>query len=320
MAVAAMWLVAAGAAAAAATSTGDTPCDDALQRSCGSSAVAACDVCAGMRQRELKLVGCTDAAIRSYCAAASCMVYVSSINGSDMNSGTGPSAPLATIAAALRVKNSLRHHQAPTQRCTVFIAGSHQLNSTLDLWKIDGYTTLAAWQGATPPTISGGASVPAEAWRQNFQGGWQANVSSLLRAALIDPASSWQPTSIFANDQRVQRVRTPILHWDVSLASDATQAGKDASRWGFVYSAGDIGDAWDLSPAALKLWRVVAFHQWTKSYHTVRAVIRENRTILFDQPAPFYYGQFVKNTASGKRYYIEGAAEIPLLRRYEMTF
>ena len=39
-----------------------------------------------------------------------------------------------------------------------------------------------------------------------------------------------------------------------------------------------------------------------------------------DQPAPFYYGQFVKNTASGKRYYIEGAAEIPLLRRYGMTF
>ena len=36
---------------------------------------------------------------------------------------------------------------------------------------------------------------------------------------------------------------------------------------------------------------MVGFHQWTKSYHTVRAVFRENRTILFEQPAPFYYGQ-----------------------------
>jgi hypothetical protein len=79
-----------------------------------------------------------------------------------------------------------------------------------------------------------------------------------------------------------------------------------------VYSAGDIGAGWDLSPAALRLWRVVAFHQWTKSYHTVRAVVPANRTILFEQPSPYYYGQFVANTASGARYYIEGPRELPL--------
>ena len=41
---------------------------------------------------------------------------------------------------------------------------------------------------------------------------------------------------------------------------------------------------------------MVCFHQWTKSYRTVKAVFPSNRTILFAQPAPFYYGQFVKVT------------------------
>ena len=53
----------------------------------------------------------------------------------------------------------------------------------------------------------------------------------------------------------------------------------------------------------------MAFHQWTKSYHTVRAVHRANRTMLFGQPAPYAYGHFVNNTASGKRYYIENAPD-----------
>lgn len=291
-------------------------CNDALQRTpCRSiGSPNACDICAGARQRELKLAGCTNESIRTYCASvASCVVYVSSINGSDVHDGTTPSTALATIAAALKVKNGLRR-QNPSQRCQIYIAGSHQLNSTLDMWKIDGYTTLSGWSNAAPapPTISGGVDVPAAWWHQNIRGGWQADISSLIRSAGIDPSSNWQPASIFAGDQRVQRVRTSILHWDSPLASDTTTAGKDACRWGFVYSSGDIGEDWDLSPTALKRWRVVAFHQWTKSFHTVRAVFPANRTILFEQPAPFYYGQFVGNTASGKRYYIEGAPEIPL--------
>ena len=292
-------------------------CTDALRRECGTVGhPTACEVCAGRRQRELKVSGCSDAAVRAFCAsAASCVVYVSSLNGSDACSGTAPSAPLATIAAALKVKNALRR-ATPSQRCVIYVAGTHRLNGTLDLWKIDGRTALSAWQGAGPvqPTISGGATVPAASWRQSSRGGWQANISTLLRTASIDPASDWQPASIFVDGQRRQRVRTPILRWDKPLASDATQAGKDTSRWGFVYAENDIADEWDTSAAALKLWRVVAFHQWTKSYHTVRAVFRTNRTILFHQPAPFYYGQFFKNTASGKRYYIEGAAELPLQR------
>ena len=189
-------------------------CTDALRRECGTVGhPTACEVCAGRRQRELKVSGCSDAAVRAFCAsAASCVVYVSSLNGSDARSGTAPSAPLATIAAALKVKNALRR-ATPSQRCVIYVAGTHRLNGTLDLWKIDGRTALSAWQGAGPvqPTISGGATVPAASWGQSSRGGWQANISTLLRTAGIDPASDWQPASIFVDGQRRQRVRTPFF-------------------------------------------------------------------------------------------------------------
>ena len=95
------------------------------------------------------------------------------------------------------------------------------------------------------------------------------------------------------------------------MSSDAADAAT-RNVWGFVYGAGTIPDTWDTSPDALQLWRVVAFHQWTKSYHTVASVNRANRTLLFRQPAPYPYSKFVNNTASARRFYIEGVKEIPL--------
>ena len=274
-----------------ASATDSSSCTDALKRVCPDGpGEHACDVTCGHHQHDLKLAGCTAAAIRTYCASSSppCVVWVSETRGSDANGGASPAVPLATITAALEAKNELRR-QAPDEHCTMFVAGTHELRTTLQLWAIDGHTTLSPWPAGaagetlTQPLISGGAAVPAAAWKRNFAGGWQADISPLLASAGIDPSSAW-------------RVRTPILHWSAPLANDTSQAGKGASRWGFVYSAGDIGADWDVSPSALRLWRVVCFHQWTKSYHTVKAVFPANRTILFAQPAPFYYGQFVKVT------------------------
>ena len=279
---------------ALAAAVGATSCELALQSACGGAApAAACGVCAGRRQRQLRLAGCSDATIREYCqhVGGGCAVYVSSVNGSDASPGTSPSTAVATLSAGLASARKQRHGAGgAAARCTIRVAGTHVLNATLQLWKADSYTTLTAWDGAPAPTISGGAAVPAASWRQ-WQGGWGADISPLLRSAAIDPSSGWQPSALFAAGCRLRRVRTPVLHWDAPLANYTTDAGKDACRWGFVYSPGDIHDDWDLSAGALRLWRVVGFHQWTKSYHTVRAVFRDNRTILFEQPAPFYYGQ-----------------------------
>ena len=288
-----MLLRALAALLALAAGAGATSCELALQSACGGVAPAvACGVCAGRRQRQLRLAGCSDATIREYCqhVGGGCAVYVSSVNGSDASPGTSPSTAVATLSAGLASARKQRHGAggAPP-RCTIRVAGTHVLNATLQLWKADSYTTLTAWDGAPAPTISGGAAVPAASWRL-WQGGWGADISPLLRSAAIDPSSGWQPSALFAG-RRLRRVRTPVLHWDAPLANYTTDAGQDVCRWGFVYSPGDIPDDWDLSAGALRLWRVVGFHQWSKSYHTVRAVFRENRTILFEQPAPFYYGQ-----------------------------
>lgn len=133
------------------------------------------------------------------------------------------------------------------------------------------------------------------------------------------------------NGERHGLARTPILFWESTLTGKIEPDPRNF--FGFVYSAGDIPtsesgsgsdaaqnqsngsaqrqvdgtnlkSAWDLSPHAVARWRVVVFHQWSKSYHTVKAIFPSNRTILFDQPAPYWFGQFVNNTASARRWYI----------------
>ena len=120
---------------------------------------------------------------------------MSSTNGSDALRGTSPSAALATIAAALKETHILRNECAllgicpygkPVRgyKCTVYIRGSHHLNQTLQLWLVDGDTTLAAWPGSVePPLISGGALVPASAWRR-----YGHPVCFTLKSFVHDPA------------------------------------------------------------------------------------------------------------------------------------
>lgn len=51
-----------------------------------------------------------------------------------------------------------------------------------------------------------------------------------------------------------------------------------------VLPQGSIPEDWDVSPEALRSWRVKAYHAWCASWHKVRSVDRSNRTIIFENP------------------------------------
>ena len=65
-------------------------CSQALRDACAGTAPGECEVCAGRRQRTLKLAGCSDAAIRQFCAGSGgCKVEVTAGElGSGALSGT----------------------------------------------------------------------------------------------------------------------------------------------------------------------------------------------------------------------------------------
>jgi hypothetical protein len=190
-----------------------------------------------------------------------------------------------------------------TDRTKVFLSGMFALPTTLMLWENDSNLTIAAWAGGKsgPPTISGGIEL----------GNWSSTPTTGVWQA-VAPENSTLPlncSNIFVGKQRRYRVRTPILQWESPLS----WTDSNLSKWGFIYKQGDISPSWDLSAQSLAKWRVVTMHQWSKSYHTVRAVFPENRTILFNQASPYWYGQFVNNTASARRFYIENVPELPLV-------
>ena len=80
--------------------------------------------------------------------------------------------------------------------------------------------------------------------------------------------------------------------------------------FGFHFATGSIPPTWDLRPAALKRWRVKAYHAWCASYHTVASVDLATRTIMFANAAENPFGAQIGS--SGRRWLIEGADEIPL--------
>ena len=235
--------------------------------------------------------------LKLFVSEASADIFVSASSGDDSATGLTP----ATAVQSLGRAQSLWRRKTGFQR--VYLSGNFFLNKTLMLWKIDSHVALQPWPASnkrTTPRLSGG--IPVAHWKSVSAGIWQAETHAPATASSIFVTAS------NGTVQRRYRVRTQILFWDKPLS----WVNKEISRWGFVYSPGDISENWDLSPTSIAQWRVIVFHQWSKSYHTVRAIFPHNRTILFRQPAPYFYGNFVNNTASAKRWYIENIPELVL--------
>ena len=230
--------------------------------------------------------------------------------GNDTNDGLTPDKPLRTLSQAQEAARQLAHtgHSDWAAHVTIHVGGVFELGESLALWKFDSNTTWRGWSEQGNGTLSGGYAVPDDAWGpcegvNATVGPWCAD----LPPGVPSNASSIFERSAGAHDDVRRRylARTKMLHWESTLP------GALALR-GFVYADGDIPKTWNVTPAALRSWRAVGFHQWTKSYHTVHSVDRASRTILFGEDAPYKYGAFVNNTASERRWYIERVPELVL--------
>ena len=122
--------------------------------------------------------------------------------------------------------------------------------------------------------MSGGYSIPASSWKpvgsaDSRHSLWEASIPLAARI----PANV---TNLFVGigdayaarvPSRRYRVRTSQLRWVGALSRNKSDP---LAAHGFIYNASDIPASWDVSPAALKSWRVFAYHSWDSSFHTVR--------------------------------------------------
>ena len=151
--------------------------------------------------------------------------------------------------------------------------------------------------------LSGGVDIPHAAWiRSGTSDVWSASLTSEAAAALSNSSAG----SIFVAGVRRNIVRTPSLRWSKSLGAK----GSTAAKQGFIVARGTLDPTWSLDAASVSLWRVAAFHSWTKAYHTVKSVDNASGTITFNEEAFFGYGEY--EYCSGSRFYIEGVPELDL--------
>jgi hypothetical protein len=121
----------------------------------------------------------------------------------------------------------------------------------------------------------------------------QRGNDTLLRTAIHDVKKGIiYPHSLFINDQRRNRARSPIRYWVQPVAPN--------SRIGFIFSGNDLIQYDNLDDA-----HVIIYHTWTASHHYIKEINTANKSVIFTNPTrmPIGYNE------NGNRYYIENVLE-----------
>ena len=302
-------LLAAAVAAGAAGALAAGNCSAVLAASCSTDrsrahspfASQTCAVCAGQRQHELRAAGCSHADIEEYCSddGAASTVWVSSAQGDDSRDGTSADNALRTIAAALPLVRKLK-------AAALLLDGQFRLAEPLTLNAPLAGLRVDKWPGRPAPVLSGAQALPSGSWQPvrsgDFGGVFRAPLTP-AQAAALDGAGA-----VIVGGKKFSPLRTPTQHWNTSLGGTRNAP---ENVLGFVYGEGTIDPSWSLAPESLARWTVAAFHSWNKAYHKVKAVFPHNRTILFETPAKFGYGDY--EYCSEGRFYVEGVPEMKLV-------
>jgi hypothetical protein len=245
-------------------------------------------------------------------------IFVDASRGNDRGRGT-KNDPLRSLE---RARDAARAAPRPT---SVHLSGTFEgqkleLNSATD--------SGVLWQGelGEDATISGAMSLQTKAadWHlTQTPGVWELALPSALARRLeeIERTDNITHTHLFVNGRRAPRVCTPTMTWEAPLGVTKDLAYNDFCQlygnyklvpecFGFKFARGSISASWDVSPAALKKWRVKAYHAWCVSWHAVSAVDVSNSTITFSNWAENPFGAQIGS--GGKRWLIEGAEEIEL--------
>jgi len=230
----------------------------------------------------------------AWSASAAPLVLHVATNGSDNASGAltrrAGDGPLATLGAALRKARAAK----PPDGVTIFLHGGvHRLAEPIVFTPEDSGAsaakpfTIAAF-GQDKPVLSGG--VPLRNWKQaaGQPGFWQAEARAQL-------GTNWLFRSLFINNQRAVRARTPnegeLLRMDGARFHD--------QPFQFKFRAGDIQPAW----AEAGDVEVIVYEKWTNIRQFIRTVnTKSNVVTLSGSGAPY-------TRESGARYFIENAPD-----------
>jgi hypothetical protein len=218
-------------------------------------------------------------------AIESSEIFVSVLHGDDSNPGT-TTFPVRTLTKA---RDMIRNRALSSAGTVSIEPGFYALDEALALtspadsgvtwqrWAKSPTDELPAFRQSDPTTdvvISGGVRIGpdgSESWKYNAADkAWEIPLP-------VDSRVHPDETSLFLNDEKLYPTRTD------KLPSPTMLSGLGQSSWGIVYPEGLIPDSWDTSAKAVKRWRIVINYSWTVGHHTVRAVFRNNRTIVFDQ-------------------------------------
>lgn len=230
----------------------------------------------------------------AWSASAAPLVLHVTTNGSDNASGAitrrAGDGPLATLGAALRKARAAKSPDG----ITIFLHGGvHRLTEPIVFTPEDSGAsagkpfTIAAF-GQDRPVLSGG--VPLKNWKQvaGQPGLWQADARAQL-------GTNWQFRSLFINNRRATRARTPnegaLLRMDGGRFND--------KPFQFKFRAGDIKPSWAESGDV----EVIAYEKWTDIRQFIRAVSTESNVVTLS-------GNGSPHTReSGARYFIENAPD-----------
>jgi hypothetical protein len=218
-------------------------------------------------------------------------IYVSSKHGDDLYNGLHPRTPFRSIQ---RAKQHVRTIRDRFKSITVTImSGEHHLHEPLVFTREDSGEKdhPIVWRGFDSSVITGCHIIPSDQWKKTHE-----RNMTFLQTTL--PATVPYFHSLFVNQKRKTRARSEILTWEKNLNGSLAHTA-------FVYHQGNISDHYK----NLDQVNVAIVHSWTVSWHYVKSIIPENRTIVFTNPSDRNIGNY-SDLQSGRRYWIENAYEL----------
>lgn len=208
-------------------------------------------------------------------------------SGDDSAAGTTPHSPVKSLhrAASLVTAQVARVNIAPGQYWLAQDGGGSG-TAGLNLSELRHADTLwTSWDD--PPgreqadgqevLISGGMRIAAD------DANWQYSSTAQAWSLPLVGSLPSDTTELFLNGERVLPLRSAPISGFTEIRGGM----------GIIYRPGTLPAGMDVSPAALKKWRVVINYSWTVGHHTVASVDLSTHTILFEQRMTANGGHFL---------------------------
>jgi parallel beta-helix repeat protein len=193
------------------------------------------------------------------------------------------------LSVAIQTIRAARKELEADSRVTLLLhGGTYELAAPLVLTPEDSGLTIAAYDNETP-VISGGRKITG--WKEvpGKPAWWETEIPSVKDG-------HWYFRSLFVNDRRAQRARTPNA--GSFLLMQGTRFGDEPIK--FQFKSGDIKSEWASDPDI----ELVGFEKWISYRLRIRALNTESNSVQLSGGLADY-----THEDGGGRYYIENTMD-----------